>query len=326
MDNQPNPKPFNPSSPVSNSQPNVPQSATTNPYATEIPTESIEHTPEQPLPSDDLPSSREPEPRTIATNPLPTPSNPILPPSAEDVREKNLPHKPHHFITKNALILGILFLITAALSSIITFALVNARSQKATPALQAPVSKITPTPDPMANWQPYTDIMGTYSVKYPLDFQVYNPTNTTTIIGTIDQITLYKQQELTPDFASRASIMTIEVLPSKIYTPPASAVVEPAMLAGKEFSKVTMRDVSGINSVEYVYSDTEHFYKLSYIMGENDSNFEKVIQSFAFTPADSTSVTPSTDNGIACTMDAKVCPDGSSVGRVPPSCEFAACP
>ena len=28
----------------------------------------------------------------------------------------------------------------------------------------------------------------------------------------------------------------------------------------------------------------------------------------------------------ACTMDAKVCPDGSSVGRVLPNCEFAPCP
>ena len=30
--------------------------------------------------------------------------------------------------------------------------------------------------------------------------------------------------------------------------------------------------------------------------------------------------------GIACTMDAKICPDGSAVGRVPPSCEFTPCP
>jgi hypothetical protein len=29
---------------------------------------------------------------------------------------------------------------------------------------------------------------------------------------------------------------------------------------------------------------------------------------------------------IACTMDAKICPDGSAVGRVAPKCEFAACP
>ena len=29
---------------------------------------------------------------------------------------------------------------------------------------------------------------------------------------------------------------------------------------------------------------------------------------------------------VACTQEAKVCPDGSSVGRVGPDCEFAACP
>lgn len=29
---------------------------------------------------------------------------------------------------------------------------------------------------------------------------------------------------------------------------------------------------------------------------------------------------------VGCTMEAKLCPDGSAVGRVGPSCEFAACP
>jgi len=29
---------------------------------------------------------------------------------------------------------------------------------------------------------------------------------------------------------------------------------------------------------------------------------------------------------VACTADAKICPDGTGVGRVPPDCEFAACP
>ena len=29
---------------------------------------------------------------------------------------------------------------------------------------------------------------------------------------------------------------------------------------------------------------------------------------------------------IVCTQDAKLCPDGSSVGRIPPNCEFAECP
>ncbi|NYZ77745.1 eight-cysteine-cluster domain-containing protein [Candidatus Micrarchaeota archaeon] len=29
---------------------------------------------------------------------------------------------------------------------------------------------------------------------------------------------------------------------------------------------------------------------------------------------------------VACTMEAKLCPDGSYVGRVPPDCEFEECP
>lgn len=32
------------------------------------------------------------------------------------------------------------------------------------------------------------------------------------------------------------------------------------------------------------------------------------------------------EDTIMCTMDAKICPDGSGVGRVPPSCAFAPCP
>jgi len=31
-------------------------------------------------------------------------------------------------------------------------------------------------------------------------------------------------------------------------------------------------------------------------------------------------------NSVACTMEAKVCPDGSFVGRTGPNCEFSACP
>jgi hypothetical protein len=32
------------------------------------------------------------------------------------------------------------------------------------------------------------------------------------------------------------------------------------------------------------------------------------------------------NGGVACTMEARQCPDGSYVGRTGPNCEFAACP
>jgi hypothetical protein len=41
-----------------------------------------------------------------------------------------------------------------------------------------------------------------------------------------------------------------------------------------------------------------------------------------------TEVSPKPGEGeqVFCTLDAKQCPDGSYVGRVPPNCEFEACP
>lgn len=42
-------------------------------------------------------------------------------------------------------------------------------------------------------------------------------------------------------------------------------------------------------------------------------------------PADMPSAPPG-GMDIACTMDAMLCPDGSYVGRQPPSCQFAPCP
>ncbi len=35
---------------------------------------------------------------------------------------------------------------------------------------------------------------------------------------------------------------------------------------------------------------------------------------------------PRKAGGFQCTMEAKVCPDGSAVGRTGPRCEFAPCP
>ena len=43
------------------------------------------------------------------------------------------------------------------------------------------------------------------------------------------------------------------------------------------------------------------------------------------TPTASSSATP-ISSPVACTMDAKICPDGSAVGRSGPKCEFAPCP
>ncbi|MCX6788556.1 MAG: hypothetical protein NTZ36_01585 [Candidatus Jorgensenbacteria bacterium] len=40
----------------------------------------------------------------------------------------------------------------------------------------------------------------------------------------------------------------------------------------------------------------------------------------------SVSKKPKIDNEVSCTMEAKICPDGTAVGRTGPSCDFALCP
>ena len=52
--------------------------------------------------------------------------------------------------------------------------------------------------------------------------------------------------------------------------------------------------------------------------------FFALILGFALLVAGCT--TPAPNEPVVCTLDAKICPDGSGVGRVPPSCEFAPCP
>ncbi len=48
---------------------------------------------------------------------------------------------------------------------------------------------------------------------------------------------------------------------------------------------------------------------------------------FRFFGADSTDVNANANaNSAACTLEAKVCPDGTAVGRTGPNCEFTECP
>ncbi len=71
----------------------------------------------------------------------------------------------------------------------------------------------------------------------------------------------------------------------------------------KNYSTRTGIDIATVSAEEFVTKLAEPF------QGESSSD-----------------AATTTDAYTACTMDAKVCPDGSYVGRVGPNCEFAACP
>jgi len=75
----------------------------------------------------------------------------------------------------------------------------------------------------------------------------------------------------------------------------------PQLAMGERFSANGV-----ITPIEMLSSDHWRIYDIKGIFSVTDS-FEK-------------------DGPYACNADAKICPDGSSVGRTGPQCEFAACP
>jgi len=47
---------------------------------------------------------------------------------------------------------------------------------------------------------------------------------------------------------------------------------------------------------------------------------------YIYNPSPEEYKNPDEEEPVACTMDAKLCPDGSYVGRSGPNCEFEECP
>ena len=84
-------------------------------------------------------------------------------------------------------------------------------------------------------------------------------------------------------------------------------------------------------SVDEAAGTGQVVYEDGHIQSEASFNFavdnsEVRITDFKVVGDGGGAIIPPGDEPVACTMDAKQCPDGSYVGRVAPSCEFATCP
>lgn len=77
----------------------------------------------------------------------------------------------------------------------------------------------------------------------------------------------------------------------------------------------------------YVISITTDLEKNSGTVTYEDGHIQE-IKNFLYTTNDKGEILSLTivDNLVACTQEAKLCPDGSAVGRTGPNCEFSLCP
>lgn len=77
----------------------------------------------------------------------------------------------------------------------------------------------------------------------------------------------------------------------------------------------------------YVISITTDLEKNSGTVTYEDGHIQE-IKNFVYITNDKGEIVSLTivDSPIACTQEAKICPDGSTVGRTGPYCEFSLCP
>lgn len=82
-----------------------------------------------------------------------------------------------------------------------------------------------------------------------------------------------------------------------------------------EYATYGFEDGRGIDGNYFLIEVHYHPYSV-----EAQNYFEDILSTFEF-------IEPGVNESpVACTMEAKICPDGSSVGRVGPNCEFSDCP
>lgn len=165
------------------------------------------------------------------------------------------------------------------------------------------IATASPTPDPTADWKTYTDTKLGYSIQYPYELaENNNPiVSQVNLIGNELSISITWSQHAA-DQGNAGGCLTACSSVSKDG--------EYNLTLLKQFPKTT-------NNTGFIIKASATTDNV-----KNRNDIDQILSTFKFIePGASSSPLP-----VACTMDAKICPDGSAVGRSGPKCEFAPCP
>jgi len=211
------------------------------------------------------------------------------------------------------------------------------------------------TPDVTANWKTYTGSFAKnqYSFKYPENLNTLVTENglisffdNQTYLSSCEKIfkgqqerslqndpcamalfnislTIYSKQEFDKSGINIKSGTGSSPLDPKTYTDTQGRAWQTDMVLGESFNFIGIAETNGNI---YIVGIQSGFGKNWEVNGGQDFRnlANQILSTFKFTESTiSASPTPAQK---ACTLEAKVCPDGSSVGRTGPNCEFAPCP
>jgi len=193
----------------------------------------------------------------------------------------------------------------------------------------------TPTviPDPTVNWKTYTNDKAGYEIRYPMNWFITDDS-----ISNVKSPFPEKGTVVINFYSTNKSITNLDTLLNSVLSDFKSMEGDPAFTAYESKTNTTVADYPAlkINGNGYggkylsyliVAPSAKTNAHISIVYQEGDlENFQPIINqilsTFKFTEATG-SANPTQR---ACTLEAKICPDGTSVGRTGPNCEFAACP
>lgn len=227
-----------------------------------------------------------------------------------------------------------------------------------------PTTAPSPTPtDETTNWKTYSQNVLRYYFKYPNNWRVYELKsypydgypgiidNNEIIVTTSDKFPRI-QTDNSDQYIGFTISETGDVLEriKKVQIPDT---------AGNK-SNVIEKNINGLKAYEETQSDGDKMIYFPYkdktggilvtilsptVKSGNIEQVNQILSTFKFTDSSPTptcvprpacldatprcSIAETSDmcpKEVACTQDAKLCPDGSYVGRVAPNCEFATCP
>lgn len=228
-------------------------------------------------------------------------------------------------------------LIILLLGTTVFFFYQNSQLKKQVALLPKPSPIALATPDPTADWKTYTNIKYHFSFKYPSKWELNDQS------GVASSLTLGLS-------GTQGYFMTINIVDNDKELSVKDYVDKLVSTQGTpgglpEFDSRENTTIGGLSAVKLlnVFAFEEGDDKIfvafeNYILNishptkqENPNlqdpiaNYDivqKILSTFKFTES-SGSASP---EQRVCTMEAKLCPDGSSVGRTEPNCEFAPCP
>jgi len=190
------------------------------------------------------------------------------------------------------------------------------------------ITKLSPIPDPTANWKTYKNDEYGFEFKYPSKFSVQQ------FKGDKSFSLIYKSLSIWINTYNNEPSLNLQDYITKEYCKNGPLICKDLTKNKWVNEKRGMIDIwtyGFVPNLEGLERDTflQNTQKLDTVVLvrfgslkegiiENENIYNQILSTFKFT---------NTPDKIACTMEAKLCPDGNTyVSRTGPNCEFAPCP